>query len=130
MKLCFGSILSGVTAMLDVHSYCLSMGFTFISLLYRAHGCNNLQNCRVYQLLGEAGTYYGVRFGKNPLGDRVSFWSNKRSSVCGQHHESTSLPLLGSFLVYFLMGTGICIYDTSRIQGRSSYSCKAAFLIL
>ncbi|KAH0659209.1 hypothetical protein KY289_027957 [Solanum tuberosum] len=30
-----------------------------------ARGCNNLQNCRVYQLLGEAGTYYGVRFGKN-----------------------------------------------------------------
>lgn len=29
------------------------------------HGCNNLQNCRVYQLLGESGTYYGVRFGKN-----------------------------------------------------------------
>lgn len=24
-----------------------------------------LYNCRVFQLLGEAGTYYGVRFGKN-----------------------------------------------------------------
>uniref|UniRef100_A0A0V0H5R1 Putative ovule protein n=1 Tax=Solanum chacoense TaxID=4108 RepID=A0A0V0H5R1_SOLCH len=48
-----------------------------------------------------------------PLGNRVSFWSNKRSSVCRQHFEFASLPLLGSFLVYFLMGIGICIYNTS-----------------
>lgn len=65
MKLCLGSILSRVTAMLDVHSYRLSMFYILVLYSIGAHACDNLHNCRVYQLLGEAGTYYGVRFGKN-----------------------------------------------------------------
>lgn len=36
-----------------------------MSISCRNHYLTCIHLCRVYQLLGEAGTYYGVRFGKN-----------------------------------------------------------------
>lgn len=64
-------------------------------------------NNRVYQLLGAAGTYYGVRFGKTiPWVTEFPFWCHQRSSVRWQHYESSCMLLVGSFSIHSPLGLG------------------------
>ncbi|KAI5595829.1 hypothetical protein BDE02_03G165700 [Populus trichocarpa] len=87
-------------------------------------GFGQFLNFRVYQLLGEAGTYYGVRFGKN-----VPWVGYKRSTVCWKRSESFCMSILGPFPIRSLVDSGLCIHDPPGIKGGSSYSSKANLLI-
>ncbi|KAJ8452871.1 hypothetical protein Cgig2_014634 [Carnegiea gigantea] len=76
-------------------------------------------NFRVYQLLGEAGTYYGVRFGKIiPWVPDFTFGS----SISWKHYESLSLPFMGALPIHSFVVPWICFHDVCAIKRRSFYS--------
>ncbi|KAJ6326176.1 hypothetical protein OIU78_013304 [Salix suchowensis] len=84
----------------------------------------------VYQLLGEAGTYYGVRFGKNvPWVTEFPFRGYKRSTICWKRYESLCMSILGPFPLHSLVDSGLRIHNPYGIKGGSSDTSKADLLI-
>lgn len=60
---------------------------------------------------------------KHSLGNSISIWGYKGSSVCRKHFESSCMCILGALPVYSSVDPGLCFCDESGIKGRSSYSC-------
>lgn len=66
---------------------------------------------------------------EHSVGNRVSIWVHKRSSICWEYSESSCLSILGPFSVHSLVDSWLFVHDTFGVEGRPSYSCKATLLI-
>lgn len=66
---------------------------------------------------------------EHSLGDGISIWVHKRSSICWKHHKSFCMSVMGTFCIHFLVDTGICFYDICGIEGGSWNSRKATLMI-
>lgn len=66
---------------------------------------------------------------EHSVGNRVSIWVHKRSSICWEYSESSCMSILGPFSVHSLVDSWLFVHDTFGVEGRPSYSCKATLLI-
>lgn len=67
---------------------------------------------------------------EHTLGNRISIWVHKRSSVCRQHYESSCMSILGPFSIHYFVDSWLFVHYKCWIKGRPSYSGEAGLLNL
>ncbi|GFZ04003.1 phospholipid N-methyltransferase [Actinidia rufa] len=112
-----GSSVSHVQA----HSFPLSLLrllslLTPTSLLSGTSSSCQFLNFRVYQLLGESGTYYSFHFGKSiPWVSQFPFGVIKDPQYVGKYYEPSCMSILNPFPVHSTVDSRLCLHDPCRI---------------